>query len=92
MRGDTAAAELGEDWGTAELAAALYTVSTDVTRIKPLLPELSPADRSGVPNNMVLAHIVNFFAGYWRAVQRDTGKRSRPQTGAAISARNHASG
>jgi len=38
-------AGLGEDWGTAELAAALYTFSTDVTRIKPLLPELSPADR-----------------------------------------------
>lgn len=38
-------ADLGTDWGTAELAAALYTVSTDMTRIKPLLPELSPADR-----------------------------------------------
>lgn len=38
-------ADLGKDWGTAELAAALYTVSTDMTRIKPLLPELSPADR-----------------------------------------------
>ena len=38
-------ADVGADWGTAELAAALYTVSTDVTRIKPLLPELSPADR-----------------------------------------------
>ena len=40
-----AEADVGEDWGTAELVAALYTVSTDVTRIKPLLPELSPADR-----------------------------------------------
>lgn len=33
------------DWGTQQLAQALYVVKNDISRLDNMLPELSPKDR-----------------------------------------------